>query len=83
MNYDYTNGEPFLEVTFPTRGVSTALFRPSDILRVKETKKVDGEFVTEIIIRSTCSTKEKPTTVSYYYDGKLEDFKKNCKRIYL
>ena len=78
MNYEYDK-EVFYEITFPTRDVPVALFRPSDIRRIKEKKdKNSGAITTEIYVRKSDNTE-----AVYYYDGELEEFKKHCKKVYL
>ena len=78
MNYEY--GEAFVEITFPTRDVTTLMVRPSDILKVRELNRKNGKDV--ILIEITIRNGDGGTEI-YYYDGELEDFKKNCKRVYL
>lgn len=79
MNYDYNCGELFLEITFPTMSVTKLLIKPTDILKIKEYNQKNGKKVvlTEITIK--IDNKQEV----YYYDGKLEEFKKDCKKVYL
>lgn len=78
MNYEY--GEAFIEITFPTRNVTILLVKPSDILKIREFNEKNGKKV--VLTEITIKTSDSKTEV-YYYDGKLEDFKKNCKKVYL
>ena len=81
MNYEY-DSVAFLEVEFPTKNVNVALFRPSDILTIREVKINQGkDITTEIYVKDGMGGSEKP--LKYFYDGTLEDFKKHCKKVYL
>lgn len=77
MSYDL--GQPFIQVTFPTRSVKVALFRREDIIRVKETVNDDGRPLVVLYLTSVKGNE----TVEWYFDGTMEDFKKATKTVYI
>ena len=77
MNYD--SGQPFIEVTFPTRGVKTTLFRREDVRRIKETVTPDGNPLVTIYV----SHIRGEGVTEWYFDGTMEEFKKATKTVYL
>lgn len=78
MNYDYNQGEPFYEVTFPTRNVQVALFRVKDFLQAQQ--KID-EDTNKPYVRFWIGNYDKSN--EWIFDGTMEELKKNCKLIYL
>jgi hypothetical protein len=77
MNYNYAS-DPFLEITFPTRSVKVALFRYENIRQIKETVE-NGKPLVTIHVKSEFSNK----ILEWNFDGTMEEFKKNCKMVYL
>ena len=77
MNYNYC-GTPFLEITFPTRSVPVALFRYEDIKRIKQTKENDKPIV--IIYAKNVTSND---VSEWYFDGTMEEFKNNCRQVFL
>jgi hypothetical protein len=78
MSYDV--GQPFIEVTFPTRSVKKALFRREDVLRVIETKTPEGDPLVTIFVKSLTSGKD---YIEWYFDGTMENFRESTKTVYL
>ena len=78
MNYDYSLGEPFLEITFPTRKVKTVLFKRENVRQVTEVVENDKPLVI-VVVKSDLYGK----LTEWHFDGTMEEFKKNCKTIYL
>lgn len=77
MNYNYNQyGEPFLEVTFPTRKVKVALFKYEDVRKIYE-KESEGKPIVTLLVKNVGEGASE-----WYFDGTMEEFKKNCKLIY-
>ena len=78
MTYDL--GQPYIEITFPTRSVKVALFKREDIRRVKETVNVDdGRPLITIYVVNMTDDK----VSEWYFDGTMEEFKQATKTVYL
>ena len=80
MNYDV--GQPFIEVTFPTRGTKKAMFRREDILRVTETITPDGDPLVTIFVKPLSSNCCKEY-LEWYFDGTMEKFRESTKTVYM
>ena len=76
MSYDI--GQPFIQITFPTRSVKVGLFRREDILRIKETVNAKGRPLVTLYIKPVGNV-----GMEWYFDGTMEDFKKATKTVYL